>query len=377
MNKLDIIVNSAFGVETVTKRELLEHGIDAPAIDGRICFSGDYNTVADLNMFLRTAERVLIKIAEFTATTFDELFDGIFMANLEDYIVPDGKILVNAKSIRSQLYSLSAIQGISKKAIVERLKKGHKIDDISESGEDFIIEVAILKDLVTLSVDTSGKGLHKRGYRDKVWVAPMKETLASAIILLSVWNKDKALIDPFCGSGTIPIEAALIAHKIAPGINRDFAFEKWSNFPTSAIAQSREKASDMVNMNIETRISGYDIDYEAIKLAMHHSERAGVKIHLEKKDMRDVRSGHSYGVIISNPPYGERLLEERDLKILYRDFYRMFLQLDRWSMYVLTSAEKLEDYFGMRASKNRKLYNAQIECRLYSYMGEKPNRTLR
>lgn len=375
MNDYDIIVASAFGVEAVTKRELSELGInDAPAIDGRIQLKGDTNTIANLNMNLRTADRVFIKITEFPASTFDELFDGIVNANFEDYITCDGRILVSAKSIRSQLYSLSSIQSISKKAIIDRMKKAFNINDIVEDGADYNIEIAINRDYVTVLLDTSGYGLHKRGYRDKVWVAPLKETLAAALIKLSVWNPDKVFIDPFCGSGTLPIEAALIAHNIAPGINRTFAFESWNNFPSEAISLVREKAKDSVNMDRETRISGFDIDYEAIKLSEYHAERAGVKIHFEKKDMRDIRTRYSYGVIVTNPPYGERLLTEPELKILYRDFYQMFLSLDKWSLYVLSASDRLEEFFGQKSTKNRKLYNAQIECRLYTYMGEKPER---
>ena len=373
MDKFDLVVSTAFGIESVTKRELSELGIDnAPAYDGRLYFTGDYSTIANLNINLRTADRVQIKMGEFSATTFDELFDGIKNSEIERYIPKDGRIIVNAKSVKSELFALSAIQSIGKKAIVERLKSAYKVNSIDENGAVYPVEIRIFKDNVTLCLDTSGSGLHKRGYRDKVWVAPLKETLAAAIIKLSVWNKNKALIDPFCGSGTIPIEAALMAHNIAPGLYRSFQYEEWSNFPQEVLNNSKTQAKDAIDMSIDTNIIGYDIDSTAIKLAIYHAERAGVKVNFEKKDMREVTSKHSYGVIISNPPYGERLLEEYELKTLYKDFYTMYKTLDNFSLYVLTASDRFEEYVSRRATKNRKLYNAQLECRLYTYMGEKP-----
>lgn len=373
MDNLDIIVNSAFGVEAVTKRELKELGIsDAPAMEGRICFKGGYDTVAELNMFLRTADRVLIKLSEFAATTFDELFDGIINTDFEKFLSADARILVDAKSVRSGLFALSAIQKIAKKAIVERLKKAYRINEITEEGADYKIEISIFKDIVTVALDTSGDGLHKRGYRDKVWIAPLKETLAAAMIKLSVWNYGRALLDPFCGSGTIPIEAAMIALEMAPGMNRNFAFEAWKNFPKESISRMREKAADVMKRDRMISITGYDIDKKAIELSKYHAEKAGVKINFVNKDMRDFKSDASHGVIVTNPPYGERLLNDKELKDLYGDFYKMYQSLDNWSMYVLTASDNFERYLGAKAIRNRKLYNAKIECRLYTYLGDKP-----
>lgn len=374
MSTFYIIVNSAFGIEAVTKRELQELGIpDTQAFDGRISFKGDWQTICELNINLRTADRVMLKIAEFDALTFDELFDNTFNSPFENFLNIHSRILVNAKSVKSGLFALSSIQKIVKKAIIERLKKAYRAEEIPEDGEDYGIEVSINRDKVIIALDTTGVGLHKRGYRDKVWVAPLKETIAAAIVKLSVWNKDKTLIDPFCGSGTIPIEAALIGKNIAPGINRDFAFMAWNYAPQEYIKLAHEKAHDLVRKDTELDIKGYDIDKKAIDLARRHAERAGVDIILENKDMRECTSDSPFGVIITNPPYGERLLSELQIKHLYRDLFAMYKSLPNYSMYLLTACENTEQYFNRKADKNRKLYNGNIECRLYSYMGKKPN----
>ena len=337
-------VTSASGIEAVTKRELESLGYEAgPAVFGRICFNGDMTALARANMFLRTANHVYVNLFSFKATTFDELFDGLTSYPFEDVFEKDARITVDAKSNKSALYALSAIQKVAKKAIVERLKRKYKIETLSESGAAYHVEVNVAYDEVTICLDTSGEGLHKRGYRPIMGLAPMKETLAAAIIMLSVWNKDRPLIDCFAGSGTIPIEAALIAQNTAPGIKRHFAFEQFKGAP-QVIDKVRDEALSVQNLDVKTRISGFDIDGDSIKMAMIHAENAGVKnlIHFQQMDMRDVSTKQKYGVIISNLPFGERLLTEKELKPLYRDFGKLFKSLDTWSLYAFTSYPDFE-----------------------------------
>ncbi len=374
--KLQIEVSSASGIEAVTKRELLSLGYTPGGAEyGRILFEGDYADVIRANMFLRTAGRVRILISSFDATDFDTLFDETASLPWQDVIPKEGKIIVTAKSVKSKLFALSSIQSIVKKAIVTRMCKHYGVGKLDESGAEYSIEASIIEDKVRLTLDTSGAGLHKRGYRTWLGEAPIRETLASAIIQLSVWNPDRPLIDPFCGSGTIPIEAALIGLNIAPGIQRGFACEQFANAPSlRQIVQ--DEAEQLISRDREIRISGFDINPDAIKLALRHADKAGVrdKIHLQVADMRDLKSRFSHGVIVTNPPYGERLLKEDELKELYRDFGKVYGSLDEWCAYVITSYVGFEKYFGKRATKTRKLYNSELECNLYQYLAAPPKR---
>jgi putative N6-adenine-specific DNA methylase len=370
-----ISVSAASGVEAVTKRELRSIGIeDAPAERGMIYFKGTLKDIARCNMFLRTADRVYILVGSFPCPDFDALYEGIFAINWADYLPQDAKITVNGKCINSNLYGVSACQSIMKKAIIVKLKKSYAALTIPETGSEYKINFSIFDNNAEITFDTSGAGLHKRGYRELVGEASIKETLAAAILLLSVWNKDRALIDPFCGSGTFPIEAALIGRNIAPGLNRPFAYEAWNNFDRQIKKEVREEAQDLIRTGEELRISGFDIDKEAIKLAEHHAAKAGVKdcIHFQRMDMRDVHSRFRYGVMATNPPYGERLMTEREVGVLMRDFSKMFQSLEDWSLYLITAFGDFERCFGRRADKNRKLYNGKLLCRLYTYLGEKP-----
>ncbi len=372
--KLNIEVAVASGIEAVCKRELLRLGYNPSGANyGRIEFEGDYKDVLRANVFLRTANRVRIVLAKFKAETFDDLFDGIFAMRWQDIVTRDSRIIVNAKSQSSKLFALRSIQSITKKAIISKLAStlGGSFD---ESGAVYDVEVSICGDVATVTLDTSGEGLHKRGYRTYLGDAPIRETLAAAMIELSVWNPDRAFIDPFCGSGTIPIEAALIGLNIAPCMNRNFACESFKNAPNVRELVQQE-AQDSIRDRV-LHISGFDINKDAIKLAQKHAERAGVKdkIHLQVGDMKDVSSRFSHGVIVTNPPYGERLMDEAELKILYRDFGAMTRKLDEWCVYAITSYRAFEKYFGARADKVRKLYNSELECNFYQYLAAPPKK---
>ncbi len=372
--KLNIEVAVASGIEAVCKRELLRLGYNpSGATYGRIEFEGDYKDVLRANVFLRTANRVRIVLAKFKAETFDDLFDGIFAMRWQDIVTRDSRIIVNAKSQSSKLFALRSIQSITKKAIISKLAStlGGSFD---ESGAVYDVEVSLCGDVATVTLDTSGEGLHKRGYRTYLGDAPIRETLAAAMIELSVWNPDRAFIDPFCGSGTIPIEAALIGLNIAPCMNRNFACESFKNAPNVRELVQQE-AQDSIRDRV-LHISGFDINKDAIKLAQKHAERAGVKdkIHLQVGDMRNVSSRFSHGVIVTNPPYGERLMDEAELKILYRDFGAMTRKLDEWCVYAITSYTAFEKYFGARADKVRKLYNSELECNFYQYLAAPPKK---
>ena len=374
--QLKISVAAASGIEAITKRELKSLGYgDVPSYFGRMNFIGSMEDVARCNVFLRTASKVRIVLAEFKAETFDELFDGIYSVDFGEILPFDANVAVEAKSVKSKLFALSAIQSVVKKAIVKKMTAKNGLASLPESGERYSFELSLVEDTATLSLDTSGDGLHKRGYRQKVWIAPMRETMAAAIILNSFYRADRVLIDPFCGSGTIPIEAALIATNTAPGINRNFAFEKFHNAP-DVLSRVRQEAEDKAVRDISLRIYGYDIDARAIKLSYEHAERAGVKnlVHFEKRDMRDVTSRYAHGIIITNPPYGERLSGGEELKNLYRDFGKMFRSFDEWSAYVVGTSPAFEKYFGQKADKKRKLYNSEIECILFQFFGSPPKK---
>lgn len=380
MNQFEYISPCHFGLEAVLKRELLDLGLNIVKVDdGKVTYTGDDNTCARANMFLRTTERVLLKVGEFKAETFEELFERTKEIPWENYIPKDGKFWVaKASSINSKLFSPSDIQSIMKKAMVERLKSIYKIDWFEETGSEYPLRVTIHKDEVTVSIDTSGVSLHKRGYRKLASKAPITETLAAALIMLTPWNKDRILVDPFCGSGTIPIEAALIGARIAPGINRSFLAETWNNiFDSNIWAKAREEAKSQELSDITMNIQAYDLDDEIIKAARQNARLAGVEhlIHFQQKPVSELSHSKKYGFIITNPPYGERLEEKEALPDLYKEMGRVFGALDAWSYYIITSYEDAQKYIGRKADKNRKIYNGMIKTYFYQYMGPKPPKT--
>ncbi len=370
----EISISCASGIEAVTKRELCKLGItDCPAKNGRLTFLGNEKNIAECNLLLRTANRVFVNLKTFKACTFDELYEGVKAICWKEYIPFDGKIIVTSKCVNSKLMAMSACQRICKKAICDNLYNNYN-KTLTENGERYKIEISILKDIVTVSLDTSGEGLHRRGYRGLVGDAPLKETIASALIQLSVWNSSRPFVDLFCGSGTLPIEAALIALNIPSGINRRFDFEKWKNFDFSIFKEVKEKAISQIKKDIDVRIFGFDIDENQIRLARKHAILAGVDkyLHLQRCDMREFSSKNKYGVIISNPPYGERLSDRNGIKVLYKDFGKLLANFPDWSCYVLTSVLDFERLYGRVSSKKRKIYNGKLECCFYSFLGEKP-----
>ena len=374
--KLRIEVAAASGIEAVTKRELVRLGYTPEGAErGRICFEGRFSDVLRANVFLRTAERVRIVLFSAPADSFDELFDAVYAYPWQEVIPSRGRVTVNARSHASKLFALSAVQSITKKAIAKKLMNCFSLSSLEESGEEYRIEVSLESDVATVTLDTSGDGLHKRGWRTYLGEAPIRETLASAMLQLSVWKADRPFIDPFCGSGTLPIEAALMGRNIASGMNRHFACEDFEFAPKLRPEVQRE-AEQLIDRDVKLRISGFDIDRNAVKLAMRHARAAGVErdIHLQTCDMRDVSSRFKYGVIVTNPPYGERLLQENELRTLYADFGKMCAALEEWSVYVITSYRAFEKYFGRRADKVRKLYNSELECGFYTFLGARPPR---
>lgn len=377
--KLKIEVAVASGVEAITKRELIKLGYQPSGANyGRITFEGDFFDVLRANIFLRTANRVRIMIAEFDAYTFDELYDEIYNIDWQNILPTDARVIVNAKSIKSDLFALSSIQSLSKKAIVNKMLDKFDLYSFSEQGSTYDFEISIIDNKVCVCLDTSGQGLHKRGYRTYLGDAPIKETLAAAMIQLSVWNPDRAFVDPFCGSGTIPIEASLIGLNIASGMMRNFSCEHFYGIPENARKKVQDEAEQLITRDKQLRISGFDINPSQIKLCQKHAENAGVsdKIHFQVQDMYDLSSRYAYGVIVTNPPYGERLMSERELRELYRNFGRVFNGLDNWCAYVITSFRDFEKYFYRRADRTRKLYNSELECRFYQYLGERPPKNI-
>ncbi|MDD4493895.1 MAG: class I SAM-dependent RNA methyltransferase [Eubacteriales bacterium] len=378
-NDLQLIAPCLFGLEAVVSRELNQLGyIDQQVRDGRVTFKGDASAICKANLWLRTAERVLLKVGDFAALSFDELFEGTKALPWFDYIPMDGEFPIEVNSINSKLASTSDCQSIIKKAIVESMKKKYKTDWFPENGPRYKINANILKDQVTLAIDTSGSGLHKRGYRTLVGAAPLKETLASAMIMISRWKKDRALIDPMCGSGTIPIEAAMIAKNVAPGLNRSFTSEKWVSIPADHWRLAREEAISVQVTDQSYRIQGSDIDDDAISLARYHAKMAGVEndIHLQRMPLSEISSKYKYGFIITNPPYGERLGESEEIKKLYSEMGKVFGKFDTWSYYILSSRMDLEKDFGRKCNKKRKLYNGMILCNYYQFYGPKPPREM-
>lgn len=377
MEKLEYIVPCHFGLEAVLKREITDLGLAITSVeDGRVTFAGDLCALGRANVFLRSAERVLIKIGSFHAETFEELFQGTRALPWETYIPKDGKFWVaKAASVKSKLFSPSDIQSVMKKAMVERMKSVHHIDWFTESGASFPVRVFIKKDEVTVGLDTSGESLHKRGYRKLVAKAPIAENLAAALLMLTPWRGDRILVDPFCGSGTIPIEAAMMAAHVAPGKNRSFLAEEWTNFmPYSLWQKVREEAADQEDFTVQTQIQGYDIDEEMVSIARANARLAGVDglIHFQQRSVAQLSHAKKYGFILTNPPYGERLEEKENLQALYRTLGERYLALDSWSMYVITAYEQAETAIGRKADKNRKLYNGMMKTYFYQYMGPKP-----
>ena len=369
-DKVSITVTSASGIESVTKKEIEKLGYgEVPFINGSATFSGDLSDVARLNMFLRTADRVYIKLSSFKAETFDELFSGVYEVSWEDYISKKGRITVNVKSVKSKLFALSASQSIVKKAIVSRLSEKFGMIALPETEEDYKIDVHIVNDEVSILLNTSGVGLHKRGYRDYVSLAPMRETLAAAMLLLSDFYYKRPLRDPFCGSGTIIIEAARIALNIASGIQRNFDYEDFCFFNKDIKKKVFEEAKDNEKLSTPIDFVGSDIDPKAIKLAKRHAINAKLsdKISFEVKPLSSFSESARNGVIVTNPPYGERLLEKKEAESLYKELGEKYKKLDNWSLFLITSDKDFERYFGKRADKNRKLYNANKECKFYEY----------
>lgn len=366
-----------FGLEAVLKREIIDLGYDISKVeDGRVTFHGDEDAVCRANIFLRTAERILIKIGSFHAETFDDLFEGTKALPWETYIPGDGRFWVTkAASVKSKLFSPSDIQSIMKKAMVERLKEHYGISWFEESGESFPVRVFLYKDEVTVGLDTTGESLHKRGYRKLVAKAPIAENLAAALIMLTPWNKDRILVDPFCGSGTFPIEAAMMAANIAPGMNREFRAFTWKHLiPSKMWYDCLDEARDYVDMDVHTDIQGYDIDPEMIRISRENARLAGVEglIHFQVRPMEQLSHSKKYGFIITNPPYGERIEEKENLPALYRMLGEKFQNLDSWSMFLITSYESAQKDIGRNADKNRKLYNGMLKTYFYQYLGPKP-----
>lgn len=377
MRTFDLLVPCHFGLEAVLKREIYDLGYEITKVeDGRVTFEGDEEAICRANIFLRTAERVMIQVGRFKATTFEELFQGIKNLPWEEYIPEDGKFWVKkASSINSKLFSPSDIQSIAKKAMVERMKQKYHKEWFKEDGAAYPVRIFLLKDEVTVALDTSGDSLHKRGYRTMTSKAPLTETLAASLIMLTPWRKDRILVDPFCGSGTFPIEAAMIAANIAPGMNRDFTAEEWTNLIDRKLwYECVKEAEDMIDTAVKVDIQGYDIDGDVIKAARENAKRAGVEhmIHFQQRAVADLSHPKKYGFIITNPPYGERLEDKADLPELYTQIGQAYQRLDSWSMFLLTSYTETEKYIGRKADKNRKIYNGMLKTYFYQFLGPKP-----
>ena len=376
MERYEFVCPCHFGLEAVLKQEILDLGYEIVQVeDGKVTFAGDVTAFARANVFLRTTERVLWKVGSFKAETFEELFQNTKAIPWETMIPADGKFWVTkANSVKSKLFSPSDIQSIMKKAMVERMKQHYKVEWFPETGAQYPVRVSIIKDEVTVGIDTSGESLHRRGYRKLTSKAPITETLAAALILLSPWNKDRILVDPFCGSGTIPIEAAMIGANIAPGMNREFLAQTWDNIPKKLWPAAVEEAKANIRTDVELSIQGYDLDGEIIKAARQNARMAGVDqyIHFQQRPVSQLNHPKKYGFIITNPPYGERLEEKAAMPALYREIGEAFKRLSTWSFYVITSYEDAQNHIGRKADKNRKIYNGMLKTYLYQFMGPRP-----
>lgn len=376
-DRVELIATTAFGLESVVARELKRLGYGEQRVeDGRVRFAADLAAACRANLWLRSASRVLLCVGEFEARDFGELFDRTRDLPWETWLSVDAEFPVRGRSVRSQLHSVPDCQSIVKKAVVERLKSVYHRDWFDETGPVYGIEVSLLKDRATLTIDTSGDALHKRGYRTWVASAPLRETLAAALIQLSYWNRERPLVDPCCGSGTIPIEAVLIGRNIAPGLGRRFAAEDWPHVPTQFWSDARQEARDLIQPPLPIRIIGNDINPRVLHLARQHADAAGIaeEIHFQQQPLAEFRSTKQYGCIITNPPYGERIGEQQEVEALYRAMGSVFASLDTWSIYVLTSHPGFERLFGRRADRRRKLYNSNIACTYYQYAGPRPPR---
>ncbi|WP_124065562.1 class I SAM-dependent RNA methyltransferase [Clostridium sp. E02] len=373
----ELIAPCHFGMEAVLKREITDLGYDIIQVeDGRVTFLGDDEAICRANVFLRTTERVLLKVGCFHAETFEELFQATKGIAWEDYIPKDGKFWVaKASSIKSKLFSPSDIQSIMKKAMVERMKSAYQTELFEENGSKYPLRVFLYKDQVTVGIDTTGESLHRRGYRTLTSKAPITETLAAALIMLTPWNRERILIDPFCGSGTFVIEAAMMAANMAPGMNRSFISEDWKNIiPKKCWYDAMDEANDLMNTDVKVDIQGYDIDGEIVKAARANAESAGVDhlIHFQQRPVSAMSHPKKYGFIIMNPPYGERIEEKKDLPELYRQIGERYKAMDSWSMYMISAYEDAEKYIGKKADKNRKIYNGMMKTYYYQFMGPKP-----
>lgn len=377
MERFELIAPCHFGLEAVLKKEVVDLGYKITEVEnGRVTFEGDAEAVCRANVFLRTAERILLKVGSFRAETFDELFEKTRELPWEYYLPRDAKCWVKkASSINSKLFSPSDIQKIMKKAIVRRMQNEYGLEHLPETGAEYPLRVFFYKDQVTIGLDTSGDSLHKRGYRKMTSQAPITETLAAALILLTPWKRDRILVDPFCGSGTFPIEAAMIAANIAPGMERSFLAEDWKNLiPRKNWYHAMDEASELMENPGSIDIQGYDIDGEIVKAARENAKRAGVDqyIHFQQRALCDLNHPKKYGFIISNPPYGERIEEKKNLPALYKEIGERYRALDSWSMYLITAYEDAEKAIGKKADKNRKIYNGMMKTYFYQFMGPKP-----
>lgn len=364
-----------FGMEAVLKREIIDIGYEISKVeDGRVYFFGDDEAIVRANLWLRTTERVLINVGSFKADTYDELFEKTKAIDWSEYLTKDAKFWVSkASSVKSKLFSPSDIQSIVKKAIVEKMKSIYNISWFQEDGAEYPLRVSIYKDVVILGLDTTGVSLHKRGYRTKVAKAPITETLAAALIMLTPWKKDRILIDPFCGSGTFAIEAAMMAMNMAPGLNREFLSQNWENMINRKLwYELIDEAREEVDEDVRPDIQAYDIDEAVLKAARENAVNAGVSIHIQKRDVSELTHAKKYGFIITNPPYGERLEDKESLPPLYKTLGERFKALDNWSLYMITSYEDCEKYIGRKANKNRKVYNGMIKTYFYQFEGDKP-----
>ena len=377
MKTFECIAPCHFGLEAVLKREIIELGYEITSVeDGRVTFIGDAEAVCRANVFLRTAERILIKVGQFHAETFDELFEGTKALPWEVYLPQNAKFWVTkAASVKSKLFSPSDIQSIMKKAMVERMRKSYHVNWFPEDGDAFPVRVFLHKDEVTVSLDTTGESLHKRGYRKLTAKAPIAENLAAALIMLTPWNKTRILVDPFCGSGTIPIEAAMMAANMAPGMNRSFLAESWTHIiPKKEWYACMDEAAELVDFSQMPDIQGYDIDDEMVRIARENAKLAGVEqyIHFQRRGVEALSHPKKYGFIITNPPYGERLEDKNTIASIYRILGERYRQLDSWSLYMITSYEDAQQMIGRKADKNRKIYNGMLKTYYYQFMGPKP-----
>lgn len=377
MRKFELIAPCHFGMEAVLKREIDDLGYDITEVaDGRVTFFGDEEALCRANVFLRTAERILIKVGSFHAETFEELFQGTKAIPWEEYLPADARFWVaKAASVKSKLFSPSDIQSIMKKAMVERLKQHYTVSWFSEEGESFPVRVFLMKDEVTVGLDSTGESLHKRGYRKLTAKAPIAENLAASLILLTPWNKGRILVDPFCGSGTIPIEAAMMAAGMAPGMNRSFTAENWPHIVAKRNwYDTLDEAREAVDLTVETDIQGYDIDDNMVTIARENARLAGVDklIHFQRRGVEQLSHPRKYGFLITNPPYGERLQDKKEMPALYRTIGERFRALDSWSMYLITAYENAEQDIGRKADKNRKLYNGMMKTYYYQFLGPRP-----